>query len=305
MNWMLFVSQLLNSFYLGMLLFLLAAGLTLVLGIMNFINLAHGSFYMIGAYFAAMMSRFTDAFFLSGAVAVAGTMMLVFLLERFVLKRLYDKDHLIQVLGTFGLILFFNEMVQVFWGARPVFTPLPEWGLGILSFAGLIYPRYRFFVIIVGIVVAIAIYLLIHRSRVGMVVRASSTHAETVSALGMNARLVNTSLFAVGAGLAALAGWLAGPVLSVHSGMGEHVLILALVVIVIGGIGSIRGALYAALLVGLVDTMGRAYMSQILGSVFDPSVADAAGPAMASMLIYLFMAVILAIKPNGLFPVIR
>lgn len=299
------LSSLLDSLYLGMLLFLLAAGLTLVLGIMRFINLAHGAFYMIGAFIAATVFQATHLFALAGLCAIIGTMLLVFVLERVAVRKLYGKDPLIQVLATFGLILFFNEMARVIWGAKPVLMPLPQWGQGVLHVAGIIYPQYRLFVIVVGVVVAVGIYVLIHRTRMGMVIRASSTDPEVISALGTNARLVHTLLFTGGAGLAAAAGWLVGPLLSVHAGMGEQVLILALVVIVIGGIGSIRGAFYGALLVGLVDTMGRAYMPQILRAVFDSSVADAAGPAVSSMLIYLFMAIVLAVQPHGLFPAAR
>ena len=201
--------------------------------------------------------------------------------------------------------MFFNEAVRMVWGAQPVFTAQPAWLNGSVPLFGMSYPSYRLMIIVAGAVLAGAIYLLIHKTRVGMLVRASSTHPDTVAALGVNARLLNTLLFSVGAGMAALAGWLVGPIVSVQSGMGDDVLILALVVIVIGGIGSIRGAFYAALLVGLVDTMGRAYMPQITRQFFERSVADAAGPALASMLIYLFMAAILAVRPGGLFPVNR
>ncbi|WP_326539799.1 branched-chain amino acid ABC transporter permease [Pseudorhodoferax sp.] len=305
MVWTLFFSQLLNGVQLGMLLFLLSAGLTLVFGIMNFINLAHGSFYMLGAYFAAAALARTDSFLLAGLAGIGGAMGLAFAIERLALRRLYARDHLDQVLATLGLIMFFNETVRMVWGSQPVFTAQPDWLNGSLQFGDFSYPAYRLMIIVAGLLVAAGIYLLIHRTRVGMLVRASSTHPDTVAALGVNARLLNTLLFAVGAGLAALAGWLVGPIVSVQSGMGDNVLILALVVIVIGGIGSIRGAFYAALLVGLVDTMGRAYMPQITRQFFERSLADAAGPALASMLIYLFMALILAVKPAGLFPVRR
>lgn len=305
MDWNLFIAQLLNGVQLGMLLFLLSAGLTLVFGIMNFINLSHASFYMLGAYFAASAFSHTGSFLVAGLVGIAGGMLLAVATELLALKRLYDKNHLVQVLGTFGLIMFFNETARMIWGSQPVFTALPEWSRGSLDLAGVNYPSYRMLIILSGLLVAFIIHQLIHRTRIGMLVRASSTHVEIVSALGVNARLVNTLLFSVGAGLAALAGWLVGPIVSVQSGMGDSVLILALVVIVIGGIGSIRGALYGALLVGMVDTMGRAYMAPMLRGLFERNMADAAGPALASMLIYLLMAVVLAIKPDGLFPVKR
>ena len=305
MAWSLFFSQTLNGIQLGMLLFLIAAGLTLVFGIMNFVNLSHGSFYMLGAYFAATTLAYSGSFLLAGAVGVGGVMLLALAVERFALRRLYSHDHLIQVLATMGLIMFSNEVARMIWGSQPVFTSLPDWATGSVSFAGITYPLYRLLIIAAGIVVAGGTYLLIFRTRVGMLVRASSTHPDMVTALGTNARLLNTLLFSVGAGLAALAGWLVGPIVSVQSGMGDSILILALVVIVIGGIGSVRGALYAALLVGMVDTMGRAYMSQVLRGFLERTAADAAGPALASMLIYLFMAAVLAVKPDGLFPVKR
>lgn len=305
MAWSLLFSQVLNGVQLGMLLFLLSAGLTLVFGIMNFINLSHGSFYMLGAYFAAATLAHSGSFLLAGLVGVGGVMLLAFILERLALRRLYPKGHLNQVLATLGLLMFFNEAVRMVWGAQPVFTSQPAWLNGSVPLFGMAYPSYRLMIIAAGILLAAGIYLLIHKTRVGMLVRASSTHPDTVAALGVNARLLNTLLFSVGAGLAALAGWLVGPIVSVQSGMGDDVLILALVVIVIGGIGSIRGAFYAALLVGLVDTMGRAYMPQITRQFFERSVADAAGPALASMLIYLFMAAILAVRPGGLFPAKR
>lgn len=305
MDWNLFIAQLLNGVQLGMLLFLLSAGLTLVFGIMNFINLSHASFYMLGAYFAASAYSYTGSFMVAGLAGVVGGMLLAVATELLALKRLYDKNHLVQVLGTFGLIMFFNETARMIWGSQPVFTALPEWSKGSLDLAGVNYPSYRMLIILSGLLVAFIIHQLIHRTRIGMLVRASSTHVEIVSALGVNAKLVNTLLFSVGAGLAALAGWLVGPIVSVQSGMGDSVLILALVVIVIGGIGSIRGALYGALLVGMVDTMGRAYMAPMLRGLFERNMADAAGPALASMLIYLLMAVVLAIKPDGLFPVKR
>jgi branched-chain amino acid transport system permease protein len=305
MDWSLFVSQLLNGLQLGMLLFLLASGLTLVFGIMNFINLSHGSFYMMGAYFAAATLARTNSFLLAGLAGIGGTIVLALVIERFALRRLYQRNHLNQVLATLGLIMFFNELVRIIWGSQPMFTSQPSWASGSVSVAGITYPSYRLLIIGTGLAAALGSYVLIHRTRIGMLVRASSTHADMVAALGVNARLLNTALFSVGAALAALAGWLVGPIVSVQSGMGDSVLILALVVIVIGGIGSIRGALYAALLVGIVDTMGRAYMSQMLRGLLERTVADAAGPALASMLIYLFMALILAIKPDGLFPVKR
>ena len=299
----LFFVQALNGLQLGVLLFLLAAGLTLVFGIMNFVNLAHGSLYMMGAYFAAATFNATGSFVLAAIVAVPATMLLGVVVERVALIRLYHRDHLDQVLATFGLILFFNELVRIIWGPGAQFMTPPEALSGSVEFAGLRYPAYRFAIIAVGLVVAAGLYVLIHRTRVGMLIRAGATHPDIVAALGVNVRRLNTLVFGLGAGLAGLAGVMAGPTLAVQPGMGEPILILTLVVIVTGGIGSIRGAFYGALIVGTVDTIGRAFLPTILREFLERSLAQAAGPAIASMLIYVLMAVVLAIRPQGLFPV--
>ncbi len=300
----LFLTQLLNGLQLGVLLFLLSAGLTLVFGIMNFVNLMHGSLYMMGAYFAAAGYNAFDGSFLAAAlVAVPGTLLLGLVVERLVLSNLYRRDHLDQVLATFGLILFFNEVVRYFWGASSVYMNTPKWLNGTVDLFGLPYPSYRFAIIAVGLAVGLGLYAVIHRTRVGMLIRAGASNPEMVSALGVDIKGLNSVVFALGAGLAGLAGLMAGPIVSVQSGMGEPILILTLVVIVTGGIGSIRGAFYGALIVGIVDTIGRAFLPGLLRELFERSVAQAAGPAIASMLIYLLMAVVLALKPAGLFPV--
>lgn len=299
----LFLTQALNGLQLGILLFLLAAGLTLVFGIMNFVNLAHGSLYMMGAYFAAAVFGRTESFLLAALVAVPGTMLLGIVVERVALMRLYQRDHLDQVLATFGLILFFNELVRIIWGPSSVYMNTPSWLSGTVNLFGLAYPAYRFAIIAVGLAVAVGLYLLIHRTRVGMLIRAGATHPEIVAALGINVRLLNTLVFGLGAALAGLAGVMAGPIVSVQSGMGEPILILTLVVIVVGGIGSIRGAFAGALLIGCVDTIGRAFLPTLLREFLERSVAQAAGPAIASMLIYILMAAVLAWRPQGLFPV--
>jgi len=299
----LFFVQALNGLQLGVLLFLLAAGLTLVFGIMNFVNLAHGSLYMMGAYFAAATFNATGSFVLAAIVALPATMLLGVVVERVALIRLYHRDHLDQVLATFGLILFFNELVRIIWGPGAQFMTPPEALSGSVEFAGLRYPAYRFAIIAVGLAVAAGLYVLIHRTRVGMLIRAGATHPDIVAALGVNVRRLNTLVFGLGAGLAGLAGVMAGPILAVQPGMGEPILILTLVVIVTGGIGSIRGAFYGALIVGTVDTIGRAFLPTILREFLERSLAQAAGPAIASMLIYVLMAVVLAIRPQGLFPV--
>lgn len=303
MTWGLFLTQVLNGLQLGVLLFLLAAGLTLVFGIMNFVNLAHGSLYMMGAYFGAAAFAATGSFVAAGVIAVAGTLALGFAIERVALMRLYSRDHLDQVLATFGLILVFNEVVRYVWGPSSIYMNAPEALSGQVTLFGLSYPSYRFAIIAAGLTVAAGLYLLINKTRLGMLIRAGASNAEMVSALGVDIKFLNTMVFAMGAGLAGLAGLMAGPILSVQPGMGEPVLILTLVVIVTGGIGSIRGAFYGALIVGLVDTVGRAFLPIMLQMTIERSIAQAAGPAIASMLIYLLMAVVLALRPQGLFPV--
>jgi branched-chain amino acid transport system permease protein len=270
MSFDLILMQCLNGVQFGILLFLMAAGLTLVFGIMNFINLAHGSLYMFGAYFASVLHR---------------------------------RDHLDQVLATFGIVLFCNELVRVVWGSAPLFMDAPPLLADSVQLLGLNYPAYRFAIIGVGLAVGLGLYLLIERTRIGMLIRAGASNRAMVSALGVNIGWLNRFVFALGAGLAGLAGAMVGPILSIQPGMGEPILILTLVVIVIGGIGSIRGAFLGALVVGVVDTLGRALMPTLLNQLFEPSIANAAGPALASIGVYLLMIVVLAFKPNGLFPV--
>ena len=296
-------AQLLNGLQLGVLLFLLSAGLTLVLGIMNVINLAHGSLFMMGAYFGASVFGWTHSFLLACLAAVIGAALLGLLLERTILTRLYGRDHLYQVLATFGIILVLNEVVRIIWGQSPTFLNTPEWLSGTVSLLGLQYPAYRFAIITVGLTIGLALYFVIHKTRVGMLIRAGASNPAMVSALGTNITRLNALVFAMGAALAGLAGVMAGPILSVQPGMGEPVLILTLVVIVTGGVGSIRGAFYGALIIGTVDTVGRAFLPTMLREVVEPTVAQAAGPAIASILIYLLMAIVLALKPHGLFPV--
>lgn len=297
--------QILNGLQYGVLLFLLAAGLTLVFGIMSFVNLAHGSLYMMGAYAAALSANLTGSFGVSVLVAVAVAGAIGMLLEFSVVSHLYRRDHLDHVLATFGLILFFNELVRMLWGAQPLFVQVPDYLNDAVTLFGFSYPAYRLMIIVVGLLVALGSYLLIHKTRMGMLIRAGAVNPAMVSALGVNIRLLNAALFALGAMLAGLAGAMAGPIVSVQSGMGEPVLITTLIVIVIGGIGSVAGAFYAALIVGLVDTLGRAYLSVILRQITERSLADAAGPALASMLVYLLMACVLAWRPQGLFPAKR
>jgi branched-chain amino acid transport system permease protein len=305
MSFTLLLAQLLNGLQYGVLLFLLAAGLTLVFGIMSFVNLAHGSLYMLGAYAAAVAYAATGSFALAVLAAAATALVLGLVLELTVVSRLYRRDHLDHVLATFGLVLFFNELVRMIWGPQPYFVQVPEVLSGTVEVLGFNYPAYRFAIIGVGLLVAVGSWLLIHKTRIGMLIRAGAQNPQMVAALGVNIRMLNAMLFAVGAALAGLAGAMAGPILSVQSGMGEPVLITTLVVIVIGGIGSVNGAFYAALIVGLVDTLGRAYFPMLLRQMAERSVADAAGPALASMSVYLMMALVLAWRPQGLFPAKR
>ena len=297
--------QLLNGLQYGVLLFLLAAGLTLVFGIMSFVNLAHGSLYMVGAYAAALTYGATGSFALAVLAAMVTALVVGLLLELTIVSRLYRRDHLDHVLATFGLVMFFNELVRLVWGPQPLFVQVPEVLAGTVQLLGFNYPSYRFAIIAAGLLVAVGSYGLIHKTRVGMLIRAGAQNPQLVGALGVNIGLLNAMLFGVGAMLAGLAGAMAGPLLSVQSGMGEPVLITTLVVIVVGGIGSVNGALYAALIVGVVDTLGRVLLPLALRQVAERSVADAAGPALASMLVYLLMAVVLALRPHGLFPARR
>lgn len=305
MNSTLLLAQLLNGLQFGVLLFLLAAGLTLVFGIMSFVNLAHGSLYMLGAYAGAMAYGLTGSFVASLLLAMAASFLIGLALERLAISKLYRRDHLDHVLATFGLVMFFNELARIVWGPQPYFVSVPEALSGSVDVLGFRYPAYRFLIIGVGLAVAVGCYLLIHKTRLGMLIRAGSVNPVMVSALGVNIGMLNALLFGLGSMLAGLAGAMAGPILSVQSGMGEPVLITALVVIVVGGIGSVGGAFYAALMIGVVDTLGRTFLPQLLRLVAQRSFADAAGPALASMLVYLVMATVLAWRPQGLFPAAR
>jgi branched-chain amino acid transport system permease protein len=297
------IEQILNGAQFGVMLFLMAAGLTLIFGIMNLINLAHGSFYMVGAYVAAATFAATGSFLLGLAAAMAAAGAVGVAVELAVFRRLYQRDHLDQVLATFGLILFFNEIVRIVWGSTALYMRVPGFLDGRVELLpGSPYPLYRLAIIAMGLAVAALLYLLIARTRTGMLIRAGAANRVMLGALGVNVRLLYTLVFALGAALAALAGVMAGPIFTVESGMGESVLILAFVVIVIGGIGSVRGAFVAALLVGIVDAVGRAYLRPLLALLMSRSAADKAGPALASMLIYLLMAAILFVRPQGLFP---
>ena len=299
---LLLLEQMLNGLQFGVTLLLLASGLTLIFGIMNLINLAHGSLFMVGAYVAAWGARASGSFLLGLFGGMLAAFLVGVLVELIVMRRLYKRDHLDQVLATFGLILFFNELVRIIWGRQPLPLDLPYWLAGSVEIIpDAPYPVFRLVVILVGIIVISLLYLLIQKTRLGMWIRAGSSNREMISALGVNIALLYTIIFGLGALLAGLAGVMAGPFSSIESGMGESILILTFVVIVIGGIGSIKGAIVGSLLVGLTDALGRAYLPVLLRAIMSNSSADAIGAAIASMLIYIIMAVVLAFKPRGLF----
>ncbi|WP_048647005.1 branched-chain amino acid ABC transporter permease [Nitratireductor soli] len=298
----LFLEQLLNGLQFGVMLFLMAAGLTLIFGIMGIINLAHGSIYMVGAYAGALVITETDSFLLGIPAALVVAAIVGILMEVTVIRRLYRRDHLDQVLATFAIILILNQAITILFGRQPLFAAMPA-GLGgsIELLPGLIYPVYRLAIIVVGLSVAAGLYLLINRTRIGMLVRAGSTNRDMVRALGVDIRMLYTIVFGLGALLAGLAGLMAGPILAVQVGMGEQILITTFVVVVIGGVGSIKGAFYASLIIGVVDTLLRAYLPGLLRQFMVGSEADALGAGVSSMGIYLLMALVLLARPKGLF----
>ena len=298
-----FIEQCLNGVQLGMLLFLLAAGLTLIFGIMDLVNLAHGSLYMLGAYFAATFAAVTGSFVLGALLALLATAAAGMVLELIAIRPLYGRPHLDHVLGTFGLILFFNDLVRRIWGPDGMTLSLPSEMLGAVQLLpGLYYPLYRLVIILVALAVAALLYFVVMRTRLGMLIRAGASNREMVGALGINIKLLYTLVFGLGAALAGFAGLMQAPILTVQIGMGENILILAFVVIVIGGIGSIRGAFVAAVIVGLIDTLGRAFLPDMLRAVLSTNAALTLAPALSSMSIYMLMAAILVIRPEGLFP---
>ena len=300
---LLLLEQVFNGLQFGVMLFLIAAGLTLVFGIMDLVNLSHGSLVMVGAYLANTMIEWTGSFLLGILMALPATFAVGAVVEVLALRTLYARDHLDQVLATFGLILFFNEVIRVVWGPASLYAGLPEGLSGHVEILpGVQYPVFRLVIILVGLFVAGLIYFIVSRTRLGMLIRAGASNREMAGVLGVNIPLLFTFVFALGATFAGLAGMMLGPLTSVEPGMGEPLLILAFVVIIIGGIGSIRGAFIAAVLVGLVDTVGRVFLPMLLRSLVVESTADAMGPALASMLIYILMAAILVVRPRGLFP---
>jgi len=303
MTMTLILEQTFNGLQAGVTLFLVAAGLTLILGIMDFVFLAHGAQVMIGAYAAAAITGATGNFYLGLLLAIPVTFASGYLLEFLIIRHLYQRDHMEQVLATFGLILFFNELIRIGFGPAALYSDLPP---SLSGFVEILpdtpYPAYRLAVILAGLVLALAIHLFVSRTRVGAMVRAGANNPMMTAALGINIKILFRLIFATGACFAGVAGMLLGPLTSVQPGMGEPLLILSLVVIIIGGIGSVRGAFIAAIIVGLVDTLGRVFLPALLRLVIDQAAADGAGPALASMLVYILMALVLIFRPTGLFP---
>ncbi|MDE2334633.1 MAG: branched-chain amino acid ABC transporter permease [Rhodospirillales bacterium] len=299
----LLAEQLLNGLQLGVMLFLMAAGLTLVFGIMGLINLAHGSFFMIGAFAAAWVANRTGSFLLALPAGLAASAASGVVVEIAVIRHLYARSHMDQVLATFGLIMFFDELMAILFGRTPLLASVPRFLGGSVDIVpGVPYPVFRLAIIVVGIAVAVALWWLIGRTRLGMLVRAGATNRDMVRALGVDIALLYTAVFGLGAMLAGLAGLLTGPLLSVQVGMGDSILITTFVVIVVGGVGSVRGALAGAMLVGMVDTLARAYLPTLLQGMMQASTADQLAGGLSSMAVFILMAVVLLVRPRGLFP---
>jgi len=298
----LLLEQALNGLQLGLTLFLMAAGLTLVFGVMGLINLAHGSLYMIGAFACAAVAGAAGSFWLGLGAGLAAAAAAGALIERLLIRRLYARDHLDQVLATFALILILSEGIRLVFGDFPLFLDPPPALSGTVTLApGLDYPRFRLAIIALGLLLAAGLFWLVHRTTLGIRIRAGEADREMIAALGVDIDRLYARVFALGAGLAGLAGAMTGALQSVQVGMGEPVLILAFVVIVIGGLGSIGGALVGALVVGLADTLGRFLVPIAFRAVLPAAEAATIGSALASMLIYLVMAGVLLVRPAGLF----
>lgn len=296
--------QVLNGLQLGVLLFLLAAGLTLVFGIMDFINLAHGAFYMLGAFICATLALWLDSFLLAVLLAVPITFVIGVVVELGIARKLYQADHLEQILATFGLILIADTLVQMIWGPEGLTFALPEILNGqVRLFYDVEFPVYRVLIISAGLLVALALYLVVSHTRIGMLIRAGASNRRMVEALGVDIRMLFTLVFAAGAAMAGLAGLMIAPITEASIGMGNEILIVAFVVIVIGGIGSVQGAFLGAMLVGLIDTLGRSFLDDFLRLFLSHQAAETSAPAISAMLIYILMAVILTFRPQGLFGV--
>ena len=299
----LIAEQLLNGLQFGLMLFLIAAGLTLVFGILDILNVAHGSLYMAGAYVAAQTMQVTGSFVAAVLVAAVVTGLVGLVLELVLVRRLVARDHLAQVLGTFAVILIANDVVKMIWGPAPMMMNMPSGLSGPVQLSpDFLYPAYRLLIIAVGLAVALGLYVFVTKTRAGVLVRAGASNRQMATLMGVRVPLLFLGVFVLGAVLAALAGALLGPITAIQAGMGEQILILVLVCIVIGGIGSMRGAFVGALLVGFVDTAGRAFLPTLLKLFFSPAVASSVGPTLAAIAIYILMAVVLVFRPAGLFP---
>jgi len=295
--------QTLNGIQLGLLLFLVASGLTLVFGILDFVNLAHGSLYMIGAFVSASLTFITGNFLWAVLLALPITALVGYLLERTVIRSLYERDHLDHVLGTFGLILIFDTLAHLIWGAEGIAVPLPAWLDGqVTLFDDVLFPVYRVLIISIGLAVAVGLFWLVNYTRLGMLIRAGASNRTMVSALGIDIQLLFALVFALGATLSGLAGMLVSPISEASIGMGNEIIITAFVVIIIGGIGSMKGAFVAAMIVGLIDTLGRSFLDDIFKLLMSTEAAESSAPAVSAMLVYILMALVLAFKPEGLFP---
>lgn len=302
MDWNLLISQLMNGLQLGLLLFLLASGLTLIFGIMDFINLSHGSFYMVGAYFCGTIVAYSGSFVLGVIFGLCGVFLVGAIIEWVIVRKLYLSDHLDHVLVTFGLILIFDTLVHMIWGASGMAIPLPAVLNGQITLGSVELPTYRLVIIVAGLLVAAGLYFLVSKTRLGMLIRAGASNRTMVEALGVNINRLFLIVFALGAAMAGLAGMLIAPITEASIGMGNDIIIIAFVVVIVGGIGSVKGAFYAALIIGLMDTLSRSYLDELLNMVMPVNYAETAAPALSAMLVYVLMATVLAFRPQGLFP---
>ena len=302
MDLALILTQAINGLQLGILLFLLSAGLTLTFGIMDLINLAHASFFMLGAFICAATTLYFDSFLIGIAIAISGTAVLAYVVEKLVITQLYKRDHLDQLLATFGLILIADTAVHLIWGPAGLAVPLPTILQGQVDVGGVVVPAYRLVIIAVGLAIAAGLYWLVNKTRAGMLIRAGASNRQMLSSLGINVQLLFSGVFVIGAVLAGLGGLLIAPITEASIGMGNDIIITAFVVIIIGGIGSIKGAFVAALLIGFIDTFGRAFLDTIFALFMSVDAAETAAPAVSAILVYVLMAFILVWRPQGLFP---
>jgi len=302
MDWTLILTQAINGLQLGILLFLLCAGLTLTFGIMDLINLAHASFFMFGAFLCASATLYFNSFLIGVPIALVGTAILAWITERGVITHLYTRDHLDQLLATFGLILIADTLVHIVWGPAGIAIPLPPALQGQVSLGTLVVPSFRLLIIAVGLLIAIALYWLVNKTRTGMLIRAGASNRRMLSSLGVNVPLLFSAVFVLGAVLAGLSGLLIAPITEASIGMGNDIIITAFVVIIIGGVGSIKGAFVAAMLIGFIDTFGRAFLDTLFALFMSVDAAETAAPAVSAILVYVLMAIILVWRPQGLYP---